>query len=118
MNAMRNNLHGGPVSPWPRRTRRLVRGCTLILVTLALALVVTVASLVAADPLGPSSGPLVVSLALGISTVVLLSLRGLGPLTVAFWCATLVAVASQTMGIDFLVAGQAWFESSLGRHLL
>ena len=112
------NLHGGPVSPWPRRTRRFVRGCALGLTTLVLALVVTVASLVAADALGPSSGPLVVSLALGISTVVLLSLRGLGPLTVAFGCATIVAVVSQAAGMDFLVAGHTWLENALGRQLL
>ena len=110
-------LHGGPVSPWPRRTRRLVRGCALVLATLALALVVSVASLVAADALGPL-GLLVISLALAISAVVLFSLRGPGPLTVAFGCATLVAVASQAAGIDFLVAGQALVESALEVHLL
>ena len=86
--------------------------------TLLLTAVVTVASLLAADALGASSGLLVVSLALGISTVVLLSLRGLGPLTVAFGCATLVAVASQWVGMDFLVAGQAWLEDALGRQLM
>ena len=73
------------------------------------------ASLVAADALGPS-GLLVISLALAISAGVLFSLRGLGPLTVALGCATLVAVASQAMGIDFLVASQTWFEGTLGRH--
>ena len=111
----RRKLHGGPVSPWPRRTRRLVRGLSLILATLTLGLVVIVASLVAADALGPS-GLLVISLALAISAVVLFPLRGLDPLTVALGCATLVAVASQAMGIDFLVAGQTWFEGSLERH--
>lgn len=65
-----------------------------------------------------SSGLLVVSLALTISAVVLFSLRGLGPLAVAFGCATLVSVASQAAGIDLLVAGQALFEGALGRHLL
>ena len=115
---MGTNLHGGPVSPWPRRTRRLVRGCTLALATLALALVATVASLVAADALGPSSGLLVVSLALGMSTVVLVARRGLGPLTVAFGCATLAAIISQAAGMDFLVAGQTWLEDALGRPLL
>ena len=76
----------------------------------------TVASLIAASPLGPP-GLLVVSLALAISAVVLFSLHGLGPLTVAFGGGTLVAVASQAMGIDFLVAGQAWVEDTLGHHL-
>ena len=88
------------------------------LTTLAHALVVTVASLVAAHTLGPSSGPLVVSLALGISTVVLLWLRGPRPLTVAFGCATLVAVVSQAAGMDFFVAGQMWLEGTLGRQPL
>ena len=115
---MRTNLHGGPVSPWPRRTRRLVRACAVGLATLVLALIMTVASLLAADALGFTSGLLVVSLALGISTVVVLSLRGLGPLTLAFGCATLVAIVSQAAGVDLLVAGQAWLESALGRQLL
>ena len=95
----------------------MVHGFALLLTILALAVVVTVASLVAADALGPS-GLLVVSLALAISAVVLLSLRGLGPLTAAFGCATLVAAASQAAGIDFLGAGEALFERALGRHLL
>ena len=47
-------MRGGPVSPRPRRTRRLVRGLSLILATLALGLVVIVASLVAAAAPGPS----------------------------------------------------------------
>ena len=113
---MRRNLHGGPVSPWPRRRRRLTRSCALLLGTLALGLVVTVASLVAANALGPP-GLLVVSLALAISAVVLFSLHGPGPLTIAFAGATLVAVTSQAMGIDFLVAGQAWVEYALGHRL-
>ena len=114
---MRSDLHGGPVSPWPRRTRRFVRGCTLGLTTIVLALVVTVASLVVAEALGPASGLLVVSLALGISTVVLFALLRLGPLTVAFGSATLLVVASQAVGLDFLVVGQAWVEDALGHHL-
>ena len=72
---MRSNLHGGPVSQQIHRTRRWVREIGMLLATVALALVVTVASLVAADALGPS-GLLVVSLALAISAVVQLSLRG------------------------------------------
>ena len=72
---MGSNLHGGPVSPWPRRTRRLLRGCTLGIATLALTLVAIIASLVATKPLRPSSGLFVGWLALGITTVVLLSLR-------------------------------------------
>ena len=102
-------LHGGPVSPWPRRTRRLVRGCALVLATCALVLVMSLAALVSADALGPS-GLLVVSLAMAICAVALFSLRGLSPLTVAFGCAALVVVASQASGIDFLVAGRVLFE--------
>ena len=79
---------------------------------------VTVASAVAVYALGPASGPLVVSLALGLTTAVLLSLHGPGPLTVAFGCATVVVVVAQTLGLDPLIAGQAWLERSLGRHLL
>ena len=107
---MDSDLHGGPVSPWPRRTRRLVRGCALVLATCALAFVVSLAALVSADALGPS-GLSVVSLALAISAAVLFSLLGLGPLTVAFGCAALVVVVSQASGIDFLVTGRrALFE--------
>ena len=106
---MGSDLHGGPVSPWPRRTRRLVRGCALGLATCALALVMSLAALVSAAALGPW-GLLVVSLALAFSAVVLFSLRGFDPLTVAFGYATLVVVASQASGIDFLVAGRALFE--------
>ena len=106
---MDSDLHGGPVSPWPRRMRRLVRGCALVFATCALALVMSTAASVSADALG-SSGLLVVSLALAISAVVLFSLRELGPLTVAFGFAALAVVASQASGIDFLVAGRALFE--------
>ena len=86
-----------------------MHGCALVLATCALALLMSLAALVSADALGPS-GLLVVSLALAISAAVLFSLRGLGPLTVAFGCATLVVVASHASGIDFLVAGRALFE--------
>ena len=106
---MGSDLHGGPVSPWPRRIRRLVRGCALVLATCALALVMSLAALVSADALG-SSGLSVVSLALAVSAAMLFSLRGFSPLTVAFGCTALVAVASQASGIDFLVAGRALFE--------
>ena len=76
---MGSDLHGGPVSPWPRRVRRLVRGCGLALATCLVAVLVSVAALLCAEALGPS-GLLVVSLALAISAVVLYALRGIGPL--------------------------------------
>ena len=41
---------------------------------------------------------------------VLYALRGIGPLTVAFGCATLVMVASQATRIDFLVVVGTLFE--------
>ena len=63
----------------------------------------SIASLVTADAL-ESSGLLVASLAVAISTVVLFAFRGLGPVAIA--CATLVAVAAQAAGIDFIVAGR------------
>ena len=102
---MGRSLHGGPVSPWPCRTRCPMCSCALILATLALGLVVTVASLVAADALGPP-GLLVVSLALAISAVVLFSLRGLGPLTVAFGCGDVRCSEVASEGGDLLVAAQ------------
>ena len=114
---MASNLHGGPVSPWPRRIRRLVRGCALLLATCALALVVSLTALVLAYALGPF-GLSVVSLTLAISTVVLFLLRGLGPLTVAFGCATLVVVASQAAGLDFLVAGWVLWVLLEGREVV
>ena len=129
---MGRNPHGGPVSPWPCRTRCPMRSCALILATLAFGLVVTVASLVAADALDPP-GLLVVSLPLAISAVVLFSLRGLVPLTVALGCATLVAVRSQARGATCFVAAQQQpcegenivrgrqvlgVESKLSRHIL
>ena len=70
----------------------------------------SLAALVSADALG-SSGLSVVSLALAISAAVLFSLRGLGPLTVAFGFAALVAVTSQASGTDFLVAGRVRMEN-------
>ena len=106
---MGSDLHGGPASPWPRRVRRLVRVCGLALATCLVAVLVSVAALLCAEALGPS-GLLVVSLALAISAVVLYALRGLGPLTVAFGCATLVMVASQATRIDFLVVVGTFFE--------
>ena len=90
-------LHGGPVSPWPRRERRLARWCFGAVSTIALAAVVVVAALVCADALG-AMGPLVVSLALLISVVLLYALAGLAPLTVAFACALTVVAASHRRG--------------------
>ena len=43
---------------------------------------------------------------------------GLGPLTMVFGCATLVVVASQAAGMDFLVAGHAWLQDTAGRQVL
>lgn len=104
---MTSKLHGGPVSPWPRRIRRLAHICTAGLATVTVAVIVSIGSLIVANVLGPS-GPLVVSIALAISTVVLFLLRGAELLSVAFAGGTFVAATSHSTGIDFLVAGEAW----------
>ena len=102
-------LHGGPVSPWPRRWRRLSHARVTALSTIALATVVVVAVLMCADALGPM-GPMVVSLALLLSVVLLYALAGLTPLTVALACALVVVAASHWLGLDLLTVLGAVFE--------
>ena len=72
-------LHGGPVSPWPRRARRFVRGCGTLLLTGLLVLVGSVLAIAAMAQLGT----LVVGLALAVLAVVVWALVGIRPLTVA-----------------------------------
>ena len=102
-------LHGGPVSPWPRRSRRLVRWCAGALSTIALTAVVMMVALMCADALGVM-GPMVASLALLISIVLLYALAGLTPLTVALACVLMVVVASHWLGLDLLVVLSAILE--------
>ncbi|MDD9981576.1 MAG: hypothetical protein OXU81_09500 [Gammaproteobacteria bacterium] len=45
--------------------------------------------------------------------MVLHALRGLGLLSVAFVCATLLVVPTQAAGMGFLVAGQEWLVHAL-----
>ena len=74
-NARNKPLHGGPVSPWPRRARRARRATWWTLSTGITAALAAVAALYAAAALGPF-GPLVVAIATGITSVMLLTLRG------------------------------------------
>ena len=53
-------LHGGPVSGWGRRIRRLARGCLWLVSAVVLTAGLVAAALVCADALGPN-GPLVLS---------------------------------------------------------
>ena len=92
-------LHGGPVSPWPRRVRRLAHACTVFGFTCVLAVVVSVIGLTGATVLGAMP----VILALLISAVVAYILTGLRPFAVALACATLLtilAAISETMTLE------------------
>ena len=100
-------LHGGPVSPWTRRARRLGHWCVGTLSTLVLAALVAIVALVCADALGA----MVVSIALLVSFVLLYALSGLAPLTLALVCAlTVVAVSHYWLGLDLLVVLAAVFD--------
>ena len=85
-------LHGGPVSAWGRRIRRVARGCLWLVSTVVLTAGLVAAALVCADALGPN-GPLVLSVALLITVVVLFATTGFGRLAIAAVCA-FAAVAS------------------------
>ena len=71
-------LHGGPVSPWPRRARRFARGCRVVLQTGLLALVVSGLVIAALAHLGT----LAVGIALTVVVLVVWALVGIRPLTV------------------------------------
>ena len=98
-----------PVSPWPRRWRRLLRGCATLAAALLLSLTFSIAALLAAETVDPA----IVAIALAITAAIMLLTRGLDTPTIAALCATLAVTASQSSGIDFLVAGQSLLE----RHL-
>ena len=107
-------LHGGPVSPWPRRARRLVRWCFAVISTIALAAIVGLVALVCADALGAMGTP-VVSLALLIGAVVLYALAGLALLTVALTCALTLVATSHWLGLDLLAVLDTVLERIAGR---
>lgn len=79
-------LHGGPVSPWPRRMRRLMHGYIAFVYTCVLIAVVSGIALTGSIALGAMP----ISLALLVSAVVLYTTTGLRPLTVAFASATML----------------------------
>ena len=68
-------LHGGPVSPWSRRVRQLIRASAALAVTCALIAVVSVIALIGATALGAMP----IGLALLISMVVMYTTAGLRP---------------------------------------
>ena len=87
---LRKPLHGGPVSPWPRRARRFAHHCVVLLFTCGLATVFGVVALVWVDAVGPTP----VGLASILATVMVYHLVGVRPVTVAFVAMTaLVALA-------------------------
>ena len=81
-------LHGGPVSPWPRRARRFARGCRVVLLTGLLALVVSGLVIAALTHLGT----LAVGIALTVVVLVVWALVGIRPLTVALMIALLLVL--------------------------
>ena len=105
-------LHGGPVSAWSRRVRRLARACLWLLSAVVLAAALVAAALVCADALGPS-GPLVVSVALVITAVVLFATTGFGRLAVAAVCAFAAVATSYWLGLDLLVLLLAAFARAI-----
>ena len=105
----RGPLHGGPVSAWPRRVRRVARGCLWLVSAVVLAAGLVAAALVCADALGPN-GPLVLSVALLITVVVLFATTGFGRLAIAAACAFAAVAASYWLGLDLLVLLLAVFD--------
>lgn len=79
-------LHGGPVSPWPRRMRRFMHGYIAFVCTCMLIAVVSVIAFTGSVALGATP----ISLALLVSAVVLYTIPGPRPLTVAFASATIL----------------------------
>ena len=107
-------LHGGPVSAWPRRVRCLARGCLWLVSAVVLPAGLVAAALVCADALGPN-GPLVLSIALLITVVVLFGTTGFGRLAIAAVCAFVAVAASYWLGLDLLVLLSAGFERAIAQ---
>ena len=72
------------------------------------------AALVCADALGPN-GPLVLSVALLITVVVLFATTGFGRLAIAAVCAFAAVAASYWLGLDLLVLLLAFFERAIAQ---
>ena len=107
-------FHGGPVSAWGRRVRRVVRGCLWLVSAVVLAAGLVATALVCADALGPN-GPLVLSVALLITVVVLFATTGFGRLAIAAVCAFAAVAASYWLGLDLLVLLLAVFEHAIAQ---
>ena len=112
-------LHGGPVSAWGRRIRRVARGCLWLVSAVVLTAGLVAAALVCADALGPN-GPLVLSVALLLTVVVLFATTGFGRLTIAAVCAFAAVAVSYWLGLDLLVLLLAVFERAIAEasHLM
>ena len=106
--------HGGPVSPWPRRVRRVARGCLWLISAVVLTAGLVAAALVCAEALGPN-GPLVLSVALLITVVVLFATTGFGRLAIAAVCAFAAVASSYWLGLDLLVLLLAVFERAIAQ---
>ena len=107
-------LHGGPVSAWGRRIRRVARGCRWLVSAVVLTVGLVAAALVCADALGPN-GPLVLSVALLITVVVLFATRGFGRLAIAAVCAFAAVATSYWLGLDLIVLLLAVLERAIAQ---
>ena len=107
-------LHGGPVSAWGRRIRRVARGCRWLVSAVVLTVGLVAAALVCADALGPN-GPLVLSIALLITVIVLFGTTGFGRLAIAAVCAFVAVAASYWLRLDLLVLLSASFERAIAQ---
>ena len=97
------------MSAWGRRIRRVSRACLWLVSTVVLAAGLLAAALVCADALG-LNGPLVLSVALAVTIVVLFATTGFGRLAIAAMCAFPAVAASYWLGLDVLVLLSALFE--------
>lgn len=87
------------MSAWGRRIRRLARGCLWLVSAVVLTAGLVATALVCAEALGPN-GPLVLSVALLITVVVLVATAGFGRLAIAAVCAFAAVAASYWLGLD------------------
>ena len=107
-------LHGGPVSAWGRRIRRVARGCLWLVSAVVLTAGLVAAALVCADALGPN-GLLVLSVALLITVVVLFATTGFGRLAIAAVCGFAAVAASYWLGLDLLLLLSAVLERAIAQ---